>query len=589
MRTLFFLCILLGALTAWGAPLPRVIYSAQGGKVKSFDPVLADDLGSFNIIGALFDTLLQYDYTARPYRLKPSMLAEMPRFSADFRSCRFKLRSDLRFADHALFKNDTKAGRITADDVLYSLKRLCDPRKNSPLYWILRGKIAGMEKFRTAAAAAAPFDFSPYDTCVSGMIKHNDLEFSLCFTSPQPRFLYLLAMPSTAIVSRKAEEFYKGKFADFPVSSGPFLLKSHQRDYKLHLVRNPAFRKEYFAQAQSPADRTRPLPLADEIILYTVKQPVTAWLLFLQGKTDYNAIGKDDADLIAGGDLPGALSKRGIKLLRSPSFEVRYIGFNCSDPLLGKNKKLRQALSLAYNVSTRIAHANNQLLRAHTPIPPGVAGHDENFKNPWSSDDLEKAKQLLAEAGFPGGIDPATKKPLRLTFDQSGDTTSHRQIAELTQKEFKALGIELECIFNFKPRFFDRLRRNRMQLFRLSWTGDYPDAENFLQLFYSGNAGSCNRANFSMEAFDRLYEKIVAMPDSPEREELCKKAAAMAADNAAWIFEGFPVSYQLLNPWLENFLPHDFEFTRFKYLTVDPGIRLQKQKEFRPLNLSELR
>jgi hypothetical protein len=138
-------------------------------------------------------------------------------------------------------------------------------------------------------------------------------------------------------------------------------------------------------------------------------------------------------------------------------------------------------------------------------------------------------------------------------------------------------------------RFFDRLRRNRMQLFRLSWTGDYPDAENFLQLFYSGNAGSCNRANFFLPEFDRLYEKIIAMPDSPEREELCKKAAALVADNAAWIFEGFPVSYQLLNPWLENFLPHDFEFTRFKYLTVNPEKRLQKQKEFRPLNLSELR
>ena len=85
MRAIFFLCLLLGALTAWGTPANRVIYSAQGGKVKSFDPILADDLGSFNIIGALFDTLLQYDYAARPYRLKPSMLAEMPRFSADFR------------------------------------------------------------------------------------------------------------------------------------------------------------------------------------------------------------------------------------------------------------------------------------------------------------------------------------------------------------------------------------------------------------------------------------------------------------------------------------------------------------------------
>ena len=86
MRFFAFVLAISAAFVLYGE-MPRVIYSAQGGKVKSFDPVLADDLGSFNIIGALFDTLVQYDYSARPYKLKPSMLAEMPVFSKDFRSC----------------------------------------------------------------------------------------------------------------------------------------------------------------------------------------------------------------------------------------------------------------------------------------------------------------------------------------------------------------------------------------------------------------------------------------------------------------------------------------------------------------------
>ena len=586
---LFLVLTAISAVLLLNAEVPRSIYSAQGGKIKSFDPVLADDLGSFNIIGALFDTLVQYDYSARPYKLKPSMLAEMPVFSKDFRSCRFKLRSDLHFQDHQIFKAAGKSTRITADDVIFSLKRLCDPRKNSPLYWILRGKIAGMDIFRNAAAKADVSDFSPYDIPIPGMIKHNDLEFSLIFTSPQPRFLYLLAMPSTATVSRDAEVFFKDRFGRTPVSSGPFIVKHHHHDYKLHLIRNKKFRKEYFPEAENTSDRTRPLPLSDEIIMYTVKQPVTAWLLFLQGKIDYNAVAKDDADLISGGELPRSLKERGIQLLRSPSFEIRYIGFNCNDPKLGRNKKLRQALSLAYNVKTRITHSNFQLLRAHTPIPPGVAGHDEKYINPWSADDLDKAKKLLAEAGYPGGIDPETGKPLRLTFDQSGDSISHRQIAELTRREFRELGIEVECIFNFKPRFFQRLRRNQMQLFRLSWTGDYPDAENFLQLFYSGNAGSCNRSNFSQPEFDRLYEKIIQLPEGRERENLCRQAAALITEAAPWILEGYPISYQLLNPWLENYLPHDFEFTRLKYLSVDPEKRQKKQRQFKPLKFSELR
>ncbi|MBR2374320.1 MAG: hypothetical protein IKA87_08855, partial [Lentisphaeria bacterium] len=84
MRLSLIFCMISAALLL-NAGLPRIIYTAQGGKVKSFDPVSADDLGSFNIIGALFDTLVQYDYTTRPYKLNPSMLAEMPVFSKDFR------------------------------------------------------------------------------------------------------------------------------------------------------------------------------------------------------------------------------------------------------------------------------------------------------------------------------------------------------------------------------------------------------------------------------------------------------------------------------------------------------------------------
>ena len=104
MRSGSILAALFAALLLCGGETPRIIYSAQGSRVKSFDPVLADDLGSFNIIGALFDTLVQYDYTRRPYTLKCSMVSEMPRFSKDFRSCRFKLRPDLHFAPHPVFK-----------------------------------------------------------------------------------------------------------------------------------------------------------------------------------------------------------------------------------------------------------------------------------------------------------------------------------------------------------------------------------------------------------------------------------------------------------------------------------------------------
>ena len=151
----------------------------------------------------------------------------------------------------------------------------------------------------------------------------------------------------------------------------------------------------------------------------------------LQGNLDYQALDKDNADLAGGGELPPVLVKRGIKLQRVPEFEIRYVGFNFSNPLFADNLKLRQALSLAFSVQRRIEHSGNQLLAAHGPVPPGVAGYDKNFKNPWTFYNLKRAEQLLAEAGFPGGICQKTGKRLHLTFDQTGNTSSHRQTGEI--------------------------------------------------------------------------------------------------------------------------------------------------------------
>ena len=117
---------------------------------------------------------------------------------------------------------------------------------------------------------------------------------------------------------------------------------------------------------------------------------------------------------------------------------------------------------------------------------------------------------------------------------------------------------------------------------------DYPDAENFLQLFYSGNRKGCNRTGFSDPVFDRMFEEIRTMPDSPERTEKYKQMVRYLAGKCVWIYEGYPVSYQLNHAWLENFVPHDFGFARWKYLSVDPVRREKLRKTFRPLKMSEL-
>ncbi len=593
MRVLRLVALLAVAALLSAAPAAepeRTVRSTVGSRVKTLDPAQADDLASRNLVGAVYDTLLQYDYLERPYRLKPSMLAEMPEANERLDVYRFRLRDDLRFADDLCFAGQPEAvRRITADDVRYSILRIADARNHSPVYWMFRGKLLGLDAFHERSAELPAGDDSCYEMEFPGFRKLNDLEFELHLSKPDPRFLYMLAMPNSAVVSRRAVEFYGPQFPRKPVGSGPFRLTEWINDYKLVLDRNPEYRHETFAGAENPADRERPLPLADRLVLYLIKQPMSAWLLFLQGNLDIHTVEKDDLDLVTGGsELAPALVEHGVKLQRAPEFEIRYVGFNFSDPKLGTNRKLRQALSLAYNVQRRVEHSNYQLIPAHGPIPPGVAGYDPAYRNPNAADDPERARQLLAEAGYPDGIDPENGERLRFTFDQTGNNSFYRQQGELAVADFAEIGVEVEAVLNNDARFYEKLRQGRLQLFRLSWVGDYPDAENFLQLFYSGNIGGCNRVGFSDPKFDAMFEAILPMADSPERTRRYQEMVQYLAEECPWIYEGFPIAYMLSYSWLENYYPHDFAFARWKYLSVDVERRETMRKKFRPLSFREL-
>ena len=584
-KIIFFLLLtVLYSFSSAGA----VLRTGAGGQVKTLDPVRADDLASRDLSAAVYDTLLQYDYTARPYKLIPSMLTRMPEVSADFRCYEFELRSDLYFHDSPCFEN-RRSRRVTAHDVRFSLLRFADVRLHSPVYWMFRGKIRGLDKFRQATLRAKQDDWSVYDLEIPGIEVISDTRFKITLERPDPRFLYMLAIPNAGIVSRCAVKYYKERIAHNPVGSGPFILKQWIHNLKLEFIRNPEYRREFFPQAENPADRQRPLPLLSGITVYQIRQPMTAWMMFLQGRLDYNALDKDNREtLLSGNGLIPALKQRRIRLLSNPEFEIRYVGFNFEDPLLKNNLKLRQALALSYNISRRIEHAGGQLIAANSVIPPNVAGHDPKYRNEFALYDLERARRLLAEAGFPGGIDPRTGEPLTLTFDQSGNDTAHRQMGELAADDWRKLGINVIPVLNSKPRFFEKLRQKRFQLFRLSWVGDYPDAENFLQLFYSGNINSCNRTGFADSGFDRLFEKSLQMPDSPQRTSLYQQMSALAISRCAWICEGYPVTGVLYHAFLENYLPCDFSFVRWKYLNIDQPLREKMVKSFKPLSFNEL-
>jgi ABC-type transport system substrate-binding protein len=191
------------------------------------------------------------------------------------------------------------------------------------------------------------------------------------------------------------------------------------------------------------------------------------------------------------------------------------------------------------------------------------------------------------EAGYPGGIDPKAGAALEFSFDLGDTSPYHRQIAELMVDDMKQIGIKISPILNNKPRFFQKLFEGQMQLFRISWVGDYPDAENFLQLFYSPNAGKCNRVFYKDKTFDAMFEKITAAPDSPERTKIYSEMSEYITSQCPWIFESYPVSYQLVHGWVENFIPHNFANARWKYLSINEKRKKELIEKFKPISLDQ--
>lgn len=570
----------------------RTLVMSMGRLVTSLDPALASDTTSQYMVGAFYDTPLQYSYTERPYKLEPSMLESLPEPLDGMMAFKCVLREGLLFQDASCFKGlPPEARRVTASDMAFSILRLADARIKSGGFWLVRGRIKGVDAFREASAKLPPGDLSIYDKGVEGIEVLDGHTFIIRLNAPDPRFPYALAMPYFSAVSRRAAEFYGASFGDNPAGSGPFILEKWVKDYSITFVRNPDYRPETFPGASAQSDRMRRLPLLDRVVCYLVKQPLASWLMFLQGELDFCALDGDNFDAVVDADmnLVPALAKRGVELLRAPQLETNYIGFNMADPVLGGNLKLRQALSLAFDRKMRESQSNGRLQPAYGPVPPGSPGQLSKEDAPFGAMDLERAKALLAEAGYPGGIDPKTGKPLELNFDQAGSETFFRQTAEMLATDFRRIGVEVKPQFNNRPRFIQKLSQGQAQLFRFSWTGDYPDPENFLQLFYGPNAGTCNRVNYRDPAFDALYKGMLPLPDSPERDAKCREMSLLLARSCPWIFESHPVSFMLVHRWTGNYIPHDFGFNRWKYLSVDPVLRDTARKAFAPISMDELR
>lgn len=540
----------------------RTVFRRHSHRLRGFDPVQAADVYSAKAVGLVYEGLLQYAYEDRPYSVRPSLAEAMPAVSADGLTYTFRLRDGVRFAADPCFGADA-AGRprgraLDAGDVVYALKRLADLKNASPGYWTLNERIVGLDEFRAASAGPRPTD---YGRDVAGLQAPDARTLRITLKRPYPQLLSILTMSYTFPVAREAVAFYGTEFLNHPVGTGPYRLDCWRRNHRVEFARNPAW-------LRGPGDPRD--ALIDRIVFHVIDDPSTAWLMFLSGQLDLQAeISRDNWDAVITPDreLVETLRARGIVLSSIASLDTAYIAFNMDDPVVGTNRKLRQALTCAFNSEEWIRFYNYRVARARGPIPPGIAGHRET-PSPFPFD-LARASGLLAEAGYPGGKDPATGRRLQLTLDLGRTDLETRESTELLIEFMARIGVVVAPVYSNWPAFLAKLSRRQAQMFRIAWLADYPDAENFLQLFHGPNASpGPNRANYVNAEFDRLYEQVREMQDTPRRTALYRRMEDIVIEDCPWIFMCHRMDYNLAQPWLKGYHPHDFPYGMEKYYRV---------------------
>ena len=583
------------ALQAQGAvPAPA---SAQPLKVlryafpiaeTSFDPAQITDLYSRTVVSGFFDAPLEFEYFAKPTRMRPATAVAMPEVGDDFKTFTFRIKPGIFFADDPAFKG--KKRELVAEDYVYSLKRHYDPRwKSGNLYILENAKILGLSELRKKLMAEKkPFD---YDTPVDGVRTLDRYTFQIRLGESTPRFLYNFTDGSfTGALAREVVEFYGDKIGEHPVGTGPFILKDWKRSSRMVLARNPNYREVLFdetapagnpgLQAMATALKGKRLPLLDEVHIAIIEEAQPRWLSFLNGEQDLmDQLPADFAPtVIPNNRLAPNLVKKGIVAVRAPRADVAVSYFGMENPVVGGYEPhkvaLRRAISLAVDVDREIRLARRgQAIPAQGVVGPETFGYDPAFKSEMGDFNRARAKALLDLHGYvdkngDGWRQQPNGQPLELDYATSPDQTS-RQLSELWKKNMDAIGIRIAFKTAKWPENLKASRAGKLMMWGVGWSAGAPDGDTFLALGYGPNKGQANHARFDLPAFNTLYEKQRQMPDGPERAAVMAEAQKLMVAYMPYKVHVHRITTDLVHPWVKGYHRNIFVREFFKYVDID--------------------
>ncbi len=607
----------------------KVVYDHFDEPPKTLDPAVAYTTAEHEVTGNVFDTLVEYHYLKRPYELIPALAQQVPKGEelADGKvRYVFELRPELVYQDDPCFALSGPGKRtraISAHDFEFELMRIADPEVNSPVaepFGNIDGLMAFSKKLIDKRKANPTFAKLPVREQyaqigpVPGIVVPSDGRLEIVLAQAYPQILYWFAMPFAAPLPWEAVQYYDGeggrdRLDDHPVASGPYLLATYDKQLRIVMEKNPNWygvrHPEWQAAGATYPSEGEPgdaaqgllaaagkrLPFIERIELRREKESIPAFNKFLQGYYDSSGIIKESFDKVIRQDiLSPEMQAMGMKLNKSVTAGVYYIGFNMDDPVVGakggnRSRKLRQAMSMVvdFHEYARLFQ-NGRGVAAQTPIPPGLFGFEEGYQNPYRKVDVAAGAKLLEEAGYKGGIDPKTGAPLRITFDVS-DTSAEGQLRfKFLSNQWRQLGIDVMIDATTYNKFQQKVRDGAYQLFMWGWIADYPDPENFLFLLWSemarSKSGGPNTANFADPEFDKLFLEMKTMPNSEQRMDIIRKMRGILERERPWIEMFHPEDYVLYHSWLNNVKKPGMSLQTFKYRDIDPVLREEKRREW---------
>jgi len=556
------------------SPLGRIRLAIPE-KILSLDPAQADDYYSATETSKTYEGLLRYDYVARPYRLVPAIAEKMPEVSADGKTIRIQLKSKIYFQDDPCFKktgenSEGKGRTVTSADFIYSILRIADPKKNSPLWRSLDGKIAGLNDWRMLALS---FGKADYSKSIEGLRAVDALTLEIRLTEPNRPFLNLLALPVTYVVPKEADDYYGQRIQKNPVGTGPYRLNREASDLNSLLIweANPGYRIEQVPVTESGFAANQHAPLIPRIEVRVVKDESERWRMFMSSELDLIDLPKGEAKevLTSGKDLLPTYQRKGYRLYKTPSFALAYQAFNFLNPVLGKSKGVRQALSLTVQPESLIDLLYYGFASpASVPIPPGLFTFAKPLNSPYRRFDLARARALIRDAGYLEGEGfPA------LDYLDYGSASSSgvSPLADFLKKSLQAINVNLVVRSAEWETYLKLIRSHGAAIWSGVWRAEYPDPEAFFQAFYSRNISSgANESAFKNAEYDALYEKLMKEPGGPALEPIYRKLTEILIEECPWIWEIHPMHFTLVQPWVRNFVPHEFDGSSIRFWKVEP-------------------